>query len=178
MRTKADLVAVTISFLLLLTACSQQLAVRPDGIERYDTAIVTVGSTVADSDDHARRLAELVDTQLSTQGVYRYVNRDDPDPAAPVLRIHINIVDIHKTTASRLIALGKSERSNEVRVEVRLTDRATGDLLASFRLFAESPRRRGLAVEWPWGSVDEAMRRLSERLVRQLRDWSEPSARR
>ena len=175
MKTKASPVAITICCLLLTTACSLQLAARPDGIDRYETAFVTVSSSVPDSDDRIHRLTDLVNTQLEQQRVYRYLNRRNPDQAAPVLQIQVNIIEIHETTASRLIALGKSERSNEVRAEVRLSDRVTGDLLVAFRLFAESPSRHGLAVDWPWGSVDEALRRLSERLVRQLHDWSESS---
>ena len=173
MNTNASLVTITVCSLLLMTACSQQLAVRPDGIDRYETAFVTVSSKVPDSDDRVGQLIGLINTQLEQQRVYHYLNRRNPDQAAPVLLIEVNIVDIHETTASRLIALGKSERSNEVRAEVRLSDRTTGDRLVAFSLFAESPQRHGLAVEWPWGSVDEALQRLSEKLVRQLHDWSE-----
>ena len=176
MSTKAILAAMIICSLSLVCACSQQLAVKPDGIERYETAFVSVSSTVTDGDDRVRRLTDLINTQLEQNRVYRYLNHPNPDPAAPVLQIGINIIDIHETTASRLIALGKAERSNEVRAVVTLSDRATGERLVSFRLFAESPSRHGLAVDWPWGSVDEALHRLSEKLVRQLRDWSDSSS--
>lgn len=165
-------VIVSVLLAMLLAACSPQYAVKPAAIDRYHAAIVDVTSDVPDSEEQAQQLATLLLDALDKRHVYQSLVRDPQETRGATLLVQVNIVDIHRTTASRLIGLGSIERSNEVTVEISLLDQATREPLASFRLKGVSPKRHGLAGDWPWGSVDEALQQISEKLARQLDDWS------
>lgn len=88
------------------------------------------------------------------------------------LLVRVSIKDINHTTDIERIALGTLARSNEVIAEVSLIDEKLQTLLSAFRLKGVSPERTGIRIDWPWGSVDQALRRIIHELVRQLADWS------
>lgn len=163
---------LVIPFIFLVSFCVQQ-GVRPVGFESYNVAVIQVASSVSGAEEEVITLASLVVDDLQKENVFQYVFLDDTELSVDkTLLVKLNIDYLSRTTDAERIAMGKFARSNEVRVEVLLTDYTSGKELSSFRLRGLSPRREGISIEWPWGTIDKALQQISEQLIKRLAGWS------
>jgi len=157
--------------ILLLSACAQQFAIKPDGFDRYDVALVEVKSNVAGTEEHVLRLTEMIVDDLNDKNIFQTILSSDESEIEDFMRINIVIMHVNQTPDVQRLALGKNARSNEVSVQVFLLDNVSQQALSAFQLQSYSPTRRGISVEWPWGSVDEALQKISDQLLLQLASW-------
>jgi len=163
---------ITLFILVFLSiSCAQQLFIKPDGFDRYDVARVDVESNLQQSEEQVKQLATMIRSELNSQNIFRKVFYKKHDSMQDSLHINIVIMRINQTPDVQRLALGKTARSNEVTVQVILRDESSQKILSAFQLTAYSPERTGIRVEWPWGSVDKALQKISDQLVQQLAVW-------
>jgi len=170
-------IVILIFIAFLAAACTQQYAVRPVGIDRYKVALVQVTSELPDADEEVKKLTSMVVDALHERHLYQYSDRDQRASREQRLFIKLDIVRIDRAgNAERISAVGAG-RSNEVTALASLSDNETGELVSSFRIKGISPERRGIRIDWPWGSVEKALQRISLELARQLSEWAHQDSR-
>ncbi len=160
--------------LFFSVACVPPPAVRPPGFDSYEAVLVRVSSEIPATDTETEQLTTLLVDALNDAGIYRQVGRMPFASELKTLRVDVEIVHMNRTSDAKRIAFGKMAMSNEVRVQVKLTDQAAGTVLTSFPLEGTSPKRSGIQADWPWGNVNNALRQISRQLVRRLAAWSTP----
>lgn len=171
-RLGGTLVRGWILFLVFLgCGCSQQ-PLRPAGIDQYQAARVQVDSRLAGVEDETQQLAEMVIKRLRDQGIFQRVEPGPgEDSASSTLHVQLTLLALRRSSDGRRIALGESAPSNEVRVQVFLSDGHSGKALSAFQLQGVSPGRTGIRIEWPWGSVEAALQQVSDQLGQRLAEW-------
>jgi hypothetical protein len=160
---------------ILLSACSGMGPPRPVGFEVYDAAAVSVTSAVPEGEEQAPALQGSIIEALQEQQVFPSVRSAADGGAAEGVLIEVSITQLRKIPDTLRISIGRMAGSNEVGADVTLADGATRQVLSRFHLNGESPEYPP-AADWPWGSVETAMTRLSWRLARILRDWRQAPA--
>jgi hypothetical protein len=155
---------------ILLSSCSGTGPPRPAGFEVYDAATVGVTSAVPEAGEQAPALRDSIIEALQEQRVFQSVRSAADEGAAEGLLIEVSITRLRKVLDTLRISMGRMAGSNEVGADITLADAATRRALSTFHLQGESPDYPP-AADWPWGSVEDAMTRLSERLAKILRDW-------
>lgn len=166
---------LTFGLAVLLSSCSGPGPPRPAGFEVYDSAMVGVTSAVPEAGEQAPALRDSIIEALQEQRVFQSVQGAADDGATEGLLIEVSITRLRKVPDTLRISMGRMAGSNEVGADITLADAATRRVLSSFHLQGESPDYPP-AADWPWGSVESAMTRLSWQLARILRDWKRAPA--
>jgi len=156
----------------LVAACAQQYAVKPDGIDRYNVALVKATSELPDAEEEVNTLASMVIDALRERHLYQYSVPNQHAAREKRLLINVEILRIDRASNVERISAAGMGRSNEVTALVSLSNEATGELVSSFRLKGISPERGGIRIDWPWGSVEKALQQISRELARQLSEWA------
>jgi hypothetical protein len=166
---------LTFGLAILLAACAGAGPPRPAGFETYDAATVSVTSIVPETGDQAPVLQNKIIEALQEQQVFQTAAAMADEGAAAGLIIEVSITRLSKVPDTLRISAGRMAGSNEVGADVTLSDGTTRQVLSRFHLQGESPDYPP-AADWPWGSVETAMERLSWKLARILRDWKRAPA--
>lgn len=154
---------------LLLTACAGQPQ-RPAGFETYRSATVQVSTGVQQGEPYVQALQDRIVMALRERRVFTAVGAGDDSPAADRLILQVNITRFVRVHDPLRIALGEMAGSNEVGADITLRDGVTGQVLSTFHLEGESPHYPP-HTDWPRGTIEIAMDRLSQALAAVLSDW-------
>lgn len=162
-----------ISVLVMLSACAGQPQ-RPAGFETYRSATVRVTTEVQKGEPYLQSLRDRIVAALRERQVFTAVGAGDETSAADRLILQVNVTRFVRVHDPLRIAVGRMAGSNEVGADITLRDGATGQGLGTFHLEGESPHYPP-HTDWPWGSIEIAMDRLSQRLAAVLSDWRRPA---
>jgi len=158
-----------ISGMVLLAACAGQPQ-RPAGFETYRSVTVQVTTEVQKGEPYVQALQDRIVAALRERRVFSAVEAGDDTSAADRLILQVNITRFVRVHEPLRIALGRMAGSNEVGADITVRDSATGRDLSTFHLQGESPLYPP-NTDWPRGTIEIAMDRLSQALATVLSDW-------
>lgn len=163
---------VIFGLVIILVSCASMKPQRPAGFETYDSVVIDVVSAAPTGEEQAQMLQNMIVEALREQRIFQSVQAATDEGKVDSLIIRGKVTRLIKVDNPLRIALGEVAGSNEIAADITVMDGMTQQSLSSFHLKGESPEHPP-ATDWPWGSIETAMERLSRRLVGILLDWKQ-----